>query len=98
MNLDVDSSNKYYWKPNIEGIEKSLQNLEGFEQFERNFPGNVSFIVGGLSKVVKNEHHPTIRRLFPESEVHIVKEAGHWVQAQKPQEVIDLLLNLLEKD
>jgi pimeloyl-ACP methyl ester carboxylesterase len=95
MNLGVDSSEKYYWKPNLIGIEKELGNLRNFLAPGPQFKGKTLFIGGSLSNYIKIDYHPTIHKFFPNSEIVTVEGAGHWVHSQKPQEVINLILKVL---
>ena len=49
------------------------------------------FIRGGQSGYILREDLPAIAEQFPKSRVHTVPYAGHWVHAQAPDEVIELL-------
>ena len=40
------------------------------------------------------EHEDAMRRLFPRTRKVVVKDAGHWVHAQKPGVVVDVLRRL----
>jgi pimeloyl-ACP methyl ester carboxylesterase len=49
------------------------------------------FIRGGKSGYITREDLPQIREQFPDSRVETVSFAGHWVHAQAPEEVMELI-------
>ena len=49
------------------------------------------FIRGGKSDYITREDLPAIREQFPNSTVETIPYAGHWVHAQAPDEVMDLI-------
>jgi pimeloyl-ACP methyl ester carboxylesterase len=60
------------------------------------FEGDSLFIRGGRSKhVVLPDDEPLIKKLFPNSEIKTVADAGHWVHAEKPKELLGLVQQFL---
>ncbi len=56
------------------------------------FEGETLFIRGGRSKhVVLPDDEGLIKTLFPKAEVKTVEGAGHWVHAEKPEELLGLV-------
>ncbi|MCB9193066.1 MAG: alpha/beta fold hydrolase [Flavobacteriales bacterium] len=49
------------------------------------------FIRGGQSDYIPREDLPQIHEQFPNSRVETIPYAGHWVHAQAPDEVVDLI-------
>ncbi|HEY0977540.1 MAG TPA: alpha/beta fold hydrolase [Flavobacteriales bacterium] len=49
------------------------------------------FIRGGKSDYIQREDLPALREQFPDSKVETIDFAGHWVQAQAPDEVLALI-------
>ena len=47
---------------------------------------------GEHSDYVRPEYEPAMHALFPAVELRTIADAGHWVQADQPQAVIDALL------
>ena len=37
------------------------------------------------------EHEPAIRRLFPEARIERIEDAGHWVHADRPAALLQIL-------
>src|SRR4051812_48213298 len=95
-NLGVKDDGTYFWKPNLNGIAKYLERLREFGSEKKQFQGETLFIGGGLSNYIRKEHYPVISQLFPQSKVVTVEGAGHWVHAQKPQQVTELIMQLIE--
>lgn len=52
------------------------------------------FIRGGKSDYIPREDLPQIREQFPDSRVETIDFAGHWVQAQAPDEVLALIRSI----
>jgi len=96
MNLGVNKNQNYFWKINLNGIEKQLPNLRKFDPKGKIFEGKTIFISGSKSSYIKKEHHSTIQQFFPNSKI-VTVDAGHWVHAEKPRDVIKLLTDLLTR-
>lgn len=52
------------------------------------------FIRGGKSPYIPREDLPQIKEQFPGSRVETIPYAGHWVHAQAPDEVMDLIRSM----
>jgi pimeloyl-ACP methyl ester carboxylesterase len=67
-----------------------MAELLGFPEAEAGlrYSGPTLFIAGARSHYIKAEHHVAITRLFPRAEHAIIPGAGHWVQAERPQEFL----------
>jgi pimeloyl-ACP methyl ester carboxylesterase len=64
--------------------------LEGLAPFE----GPVLWVAGADSGYVHSEQAAEMRRLFPHTRKVVVKGAGHWVHAQRPEVVVEVLRQL----
>jgi esterase len=49
------------------------------------------FLRGGMSDYILREDVPAIREQFPNCRVETIAYAGHWVHAQAPEEVMELI-------
>jgi esterase len=56
--------------------------------------GQHFLLEGGKSNYVNDEDRAVINSLFPNSTL-ITMDTGHWVQAEKPQEFVDVVKNFL---
>ncbi len=53
------------------------------------------FIRGEKSNYINPEDEPLIRELFPQSEIQTIAGAGHWIHADRPEDFLRLVSDLL---
>lgn len=93
-NLQRRPEGGFTWKINLPVIDKNLNKI-GFDlEFAGKFEKPTLFIRGGKSKYVKDEDMTRIKEVFPQAELKTL-DAGHWVQAEKPQEFVDTVMKWL---
>jgi esterase len=99
-NLERVSENKFTWKINAASLRKNLEKI--MEGIDRNsafasqvtgFP--VIFLRGEDSDYITDEDYPDIFKVFPAAEIIKVPGAGHWIHADRSDEVIKYLRKLL---
>ncbi|MEQ9402358.1 MAG: alpha/beta fold hydrolase [Cyclobacteriaceae bacterium] len=95
-NLTRDEQGHFKWKLNVPAIEKAVDKVGQGLESEVAFSGKTLFIAGGKSDYILPADHEHIRLLFPEAQVETIKEAGHWVHAERPQELSEMVLNFLK--
>jgi pimeloyl-ACP methyl ester carboxylesterase len=100
-NMQRTDSNIFVWKINAASILKNLDKImlgidrpAGFSHQITGFP--VVFLRGGESDYLPVEDYVDIKKIFPAVEFIEIPEAGHWIQADKPDAVADNLLRLRE--
>ncbi|KAK4513489.1 uncharacterized protein ATC70_005490 [Mucor velutinosus] len=79
-------------------LGKSLENIGGFHVPENAFyKGETLFIAGGASPYLRpfHEQERQIKQLFPNSKLEVVEDAGHWVHAEKPDAVLNLITSFV---
>jgi pimeloyl-ACP methyl ester carboxylesterase len=91
-----DAAKRLDWRFNLEVISKKLE-----EVYAATIPENVCetktlFIRGGKSPYILPEDEAYIGQTFPDSSVQTVQDAGHWVHADRPQEVFELVMKFSE--
>lgn len=97
-NLTRHSSGGYQWRMNLPVIEAHYENLIGpVGNFGDSFPGPSLFIRGGKSGYVRDEDLEYIQLLFPAAELATVAGAGHWVHAEQPDLLSDVVENFLTR-
>lgn len=94
-NLQRKAEGGFTWKINLPVIDKNLSNIGLDLQFDGKFEKPTLFIKGGKSKYVKDEDITRIKEVFPRAELKIL-DTGHWVQAEKPQEFVDMVMEWLK--
>jgi pimeloyl-ACP methyl ester carboxylesterase len=61
----------------------------------------VEYIYGGKSNYYDNDHHRRYCENYPQmndQNFHGVKEAGHWVHADRPAEFMQILEKIVSRD
>ena len=90
-NLYRNEAGLFDWRINIPVIERELHGIGE----ELTNPAIVTeptlFIRGSESPYILDEDIPGIKRIFPNAEVETIQGAGHWVQAEKPAEFVEIL-------
>ena len=95
-NLQRKPEGGFSWKINLPVIDKNLSNIGLDLQFKGTFDKPTLFIRGGRSKYVRDEDMGRIKEIFPKATLETL-DTGHWVQAEKPKEFVDLVLRWLGK-
>jgi esterase len=87
----------FTWKHNLTSIEKNIEAIgEGLSN-DCHFEEGTLFIAGGQSGYIQFEDHAEIKSHFPNSEIVAVEGAGHWVHAEKPKELIEVIIEFLAR-
>jgi pimeloyl-ACP methyl ester carboxylesterase len=91
-----DKLDSYKWRVNIPTIEYSLETLRIFPSTMADhepvpFTKPTIFIGGERSDYIQDKHLPTIQKLFPNSVVKKIPNAGHWVHSEQPDQYVDLV-------
>lgn len=82
----VRDSEGFRWRVNLDLLHESLPQIGGFPEFtEETFEGPVLWIAGAESDYVQDDFAPAMRALFPRVSLTTIKDAGHWVHAEKPE-------------
>lgn len=88
QNLGQDE-NGLNWQVNLDAIENDMPEILDFPaHLGEPYEGPSFFLRGGNSDFVEDAHIPLIENLFPMAEIADVTGAGHWVHAEKPEDVI----------
>lgn len=80
------------WRVNLDVIESAMPSVLDFPSADgKSFDGKTLFVAGGNSDYIKGEDRDAISALFPQARHIKIKDAGHWVHAEKPQEILATL-------
>ena len=88
-------ANGFSWKVNFTAIEKAIENVGKEIEQSISFNKSVLFIAGGDSDYISPDDYPLITSLFPSAQIETIGGAGHWVHAQKPEELYQMVVNFL---
>ncbi|XP_069766440.1 sn-1-specific diacylglycerol lipase ABHD11 [Narcine bancroftii] len=92
----VECNGRYVWRINLEAIKNNIDYLLGFPEFNTSFSAPTVFLGGANSLYIGSKDYPEIKRLFPNSIIQHIPEAGHWVHAEKPRDFINAICAFLE--
>lgn len=93
-NLKRKTAGGFSWKINLPVISDKLSNIGLDLQFPGKFEKPTLFIRGSRSKYVDDADWHRIKEIFPNAELKSM-DTGHWVQAEKPQEFAEEVIQWL---
>jgi len=93
-NLQRNPSDGFSWKINLPVIGQKLSNIGLDLQFPGTFEKPTLFVRGSRSNYILDSDRQRIKEVFPKSSL-ITMETGHWVQAEKPKEFVDVVMQWL---
>lgn len=95
-NLTRNKQEGYEWKMNLPVIYENYQSILGEIESEESFEKATLFIKGGLSKYITDENFATTQASFPNSKLKTIENVGHWVHAQAPKELLQIVEEFLK--
>lgn len=87
-NLQRTNQNQFEWKINLDVIDKNIEAIgEGLpEKLISELP--VMFLRGEHSDYISDSDFDVIRINFPKAHVITIKNAGHWIHAEQPEDFL----------
>jgi len=79
----------------LDSIGNNLEKLSEGLDYINPYQANTLFIKGANSDYVNNEDEDIIRQAFPNAKISSIPDAGHWVQADQPEQFIKLVEDFL---
>jgi pimeloyl-ACP methyl ester carboxylesterase len=89
-NLYRINSNTFGWRINIKAIYENLEDIFVGIDSPYTFDKPSLFIKGELSDYILDEDYDLIKKYFPNAKFQTIKNASHWVHAEKPDELCDV--------
>lgn len=89
----VEADKGITWRFNLSALRRNGDALRSFPEVagQSRFRGPALFLHGERSDYLLPEYWPAIRSRFPLARGRKVKDAGHWLHADRPEVVIGLL-------
>ena len=93
---DVEGASQFAWRLNLPVISREIHGVG--EELTNPHPitERTLFIRGRRSPYILDSDWPAILRLFPNAQLATIEDAGHWVQAEKPAEFVQVLMGFLK--
>ena len=92
----IPAERGYRWRINLPVLQQHLPDIKGFPDHRSTFKGPALFVAGQNSNYITDTHRPRIRELFPQAKFAEVAAAGHWVHADQPQALVDVVYAFVE--
>ncbi len=93
-NLSRSASGGFEWKINLRAIDSNIEAMGEGMIFDGKYEGDTLFIMGKKSNYYAQGDEDLIRKIFPSAELAFM-DTGHWVQAEKPAEFAQLVMDYL---
>ena len=86
----VRHNDQYDWRINLPALSTAMSEIGSFppELQGRTFVGPTTLITGSRSDYVSSEDRTLFLRYFPKARFAEIRDAGHWVHADRPDEFI----------
>lgn len=85
-----ETADRLAWRFNVPVIARDIHNILAAAPAEAIRVPSL-FIRGGQSDYITRADIPALKEQFPNSRIETVEYAGHWVHAQAPEEVTELI-------
>ena len=84
------------WKLNLPALRDQMPLLVGWPEAPKaSFTGPALFLAGALSDYCGPPQIAAIKDYFPQADIRVIPGAGHWLHADRPAEVADLITEFL---
>lgn len=76
----------FQWRINLTAISAGMSAISAFSVPDgATYDGPTAFIAGSESGYIRDDHRDRITELFPGARTVTIKDANHWVHADKPE-------------
>ncbi len=94
-NLTRNHDGTYSWKMNFKNLDENYQNILNDIEDTGIYDGQTLFVKGENSDYIEVDSENRIRSLFPKAQIQTIKNAGHWVHADQPQQLLESVLRFM---
>ncbi len=94
-NLTRNKEGGYRWKMNLNLLIKHYQDILAGITFDDILDTPTLFIRGGNSRYIPDEDVESISSNFEDMKLETVQDAGHWVHAEQPNELLSIIRSFL---
>ena len=94
-NLKRSLDGSFEYKSNIKVLQKTYSNVTSSIYFHKKYRKEVLFIKGENSDYIDSENLKITSKLFPKYKLTEIKNAGHWIHHENPDDFFSICLNYL---
>ncbi|XOZ32251.1 alpha/beta fold hydrolase [Halomonadaceae bacterium KBTZ08] len=80
----VPGEGGFRWRMNVAGILGCYEQIMAGPSTSGDFAGPTLFVRGGASDYIQSHHQEAVQGYFPNAQLKVIPEAGHWLHAEKP--------------
>lgn len=96
-NLKRDDEGGYAWKMNLPLLSDSVSQVISTNKIPYPIAVPTLFIRGGKSNYILDRDFDLIYENFPNADIETVENAGHWVHAEQPEQLNELVISFLKQ-
>lgn len=96
-NLTRRKGGGFELKINLPVLHRHYEDVLAAVHGSHPFEGPTLFIRGGRSRHIQPGDEVLIKELFPNARIETIEKAGHWVHADAPDELLELVKEFLAK-
>ncbi len=94
----INDRGEYIWRLNAQALVANYDGIRAMpDNGEKVYSGPTLFIKGEQSDYLLPEHQLQIQTHFPKAAVRVIKGAGHWLHAEKPELFSGIVIRFLEQ-
>jgi len=97
-NLTRNPEGGYRWKMNLDLLDNNYTEIMGWNLLDTYSQVPSLFVSGGRSGYILEKDHVGIFNVFPNADIQTVDGAGHWIHAEKPLELLNIVLAYFDSD
>lgn len=97
-NLTRRKEGGYAWKMNLPLLVSSYQNILASIDYDHQIEADTLFVRGGKSHYIMDEDIAGILDIFTHGQVETFRDAGHWIHAEQPIELVGLVKSFFERE
>lgn len=94
-NVGRDEAGAFRWKLNLPAIYRNYPGLNEAIKPVREFTGPTLFLKGERSDYIGDMDVTLITRLFPKAQITPISQSGHWVHADQPEKLTEMVVRFI---
>ncbi len=87
----------FAWKLNLSVIRDNIEAVGAAVPEGKTFEKPTLFLRGAKSDYVRDEDKTLIKQHFPQAQIATIEKAGHWVHAEQPEALLEVVAKFLEE-
>lgn len=96
-NLTRKDDDSYGWKMNLPVIDRNYDRITDRIPLKEPYRGPALFLNGEKSGYIQEDDHEEIREYFPSARFHTFSDTGHWLHAEKPDEMYEVVKEFMQE-